>query len=196
MPVSGQLYKCNVCDTIIKILNGSEISPICCETEMELITDEAQIKQIPDDKNVCGTVLKCQNCNFKAVTLVDGGVTPQHCLDDMEITADRTTGEWDMIYECSSCGKIIKITKEGCGPLHCCDHEICIMDVPQVKELKDKIEIELAKVHDKPYDDPYYICTECEREIKVLKAGEGKVICHNKPMEPREKIGYYFQGGG
>ena len=70
------------------------------------------------------------------------------------------------------------------------------MDIPQVNELKEKIEIELEKVHDKPFEDPFFICNECEREVKIIKAGEGTVICHNKPMIPRPRIGYYFQGGG
>ena len=196
MPISGQVYKCNVCDSIVKILNGSDVPPMCCETEMEPVTDELQLKQIPEDKNVCGTVLKCHKCNFKVIVVKDEGTIPSHHMELLKMTADRTTGEWDQIYECSSCGQIIKITKEGCGPLHCCDEEICIMDVQQVKDLKDKVEIELQKVHDGPYKDPYFICTQCEREVKILKKGAGEVICHDKTMEPRERIRYYFQGGG
>lgn len=196
MPMSSEVYKCNVCDTIVKIINGSEVPPVCCETEMELVTDESLLKRIPDDKNICGAVFACQKCNFKVIAVTDEGTIPQHCMDDMKMTSDRTTGEWDQIYKCTSCGQIVKITKEGCGLLHCCDAEVCIMDVPQVNELKEQIEIELAKVHDKPYDDPYFICTECEREIKVIKDGEGNVICHGKNMEPRKRIRYYFQGGG
>ena len=196
MPTSGQIYKCNVCDQLVKVLNGSEVPPICCESEMELVTDEFQLKQIPDDKNVCGVILACQKCNFKVVFMKDEGTGIQHCLDDMRITSDRTTGEWDKIYKCSSCGQIIKITKEGCGPLRCCDQEICDMDIDEIKELQEKINIELEKVHDKPYQDQYVTCTECEREIKIIKPGEGKVICHGKIMDKRIKIGYYFQGGG
>lgn len=196
MPVSGQVYKCNVCDQIVKVLNGSEVPPVCCESEMEIVTDINEIKKIPNDKNVCGTILKCQSCNFKVILTSDEGTGIKHCLDDMKITADRTTGEWDQIYRCDSCGQIVKITKEGCGPLRCCDADVCIMDVAQVKEIKDKIEIELGKVHDKPYQDPYFICTECERELKVIKQGKGEVICHSKNMEKRDRIRYYFQGGG
>jgi desulfoferrodoxin-like iron-binding protein len=196
MPVSGQVYKCNVCDQLIKVLNGSEVPPVCCESEMEPVTDEFELKKIPEDKNVCGGVLQCQKCNFKAIMVKDEGTGIQHCLGDMKITADRTTGEWDQIYKCSSCGQIIKITKEGCGPLRCCDMEVCDMDIAEIDELKEKIDIEIEKVHDKPYEDPYAICTECEREIKIIKKGEGKVICHGKPMDKRDRIRYYFQGGG
>jgi desulfoferrodoxin-like iron-binding protein len=117
-------------------------------------------------------------------------------MEEMLITAERTTGEWDLIYECSSCGQIIKITREGCGQLHCCDEAICVMDVEQVKELKDRIEIELQKVHEKPYEEPYFVCDECDREVKILKLGKGEVICHGKAMIKRPRIGYYFQGGG
>jgi len=196
MPISGQIYRCNACDQIIEVLNGSDVPPNCCEQDMELVTDEAIIKQIPVDKNICGAVLTCQRCKFKVIMLNDSGTGIHHCMEDMVMTADRTTGEWDMIYECSSCGQIVKITKEGCGPLHCCDSEVCIMDVAKVDEIKDKIEIQREKLHDKPYDDPYVICTECEREVKVIKRGEGKVICHDKQMEHRQRIRYYFQGGG
>jgi desulfoferrodoxin-like iron-binding protein len=196
MPISGEVYKCSVCDSVVKILNGSDAPPICCDSEMELVTDDAELRMIPDDKNICGTILKCQKCNFKVIMIKDEGTTIQHHMEELMMTADRTTGEWDMIYKCDSCGQIIKITQEGCGPLHCCDQEICVMDIAQVKEEKDKIEIELQKVHDGPYDDPYFICTECEREVKVLKDGEGNVICHGKLMEKRDRIRYYFQGGG
>ena len=196
MTVSGQVYKCNVCEQLIRILNGSDAPPICCTSEMELIKDPAVLKSIPDDKNICGTVLKCQKCNFKVIMINDEGTGIQHHLIDMQMTSDRTTGEWDQIYKCGSCGQVIKITKEGCGPMHCCDEEICMMDVPQIRELKEKVEIELAKAHDQPYKDPYFSCKECEREIKVIKKGRGEVICHGKPMEKRDKIGYYFQGGG
>lgn len=196
MPMSGEVYKCNVCDSMVKIINGSDAPPICCETEMTLVTDETQLRNIPDDKNICGALLKCQQCNFKVIIVNDAGTTIQHHMVDLEMTADRTSGEWDMIYKCDSCGQIIKITKEGCGPLHCCDKEICVMDVAQVKDVKDKIEIELDRIHDGPYEDPYFICKECEREIKVLKDGEGNVICHKKSMEKRDRIRYYFQGGG
>ena len=196
MPISGEVYKCNVCDQLIRVLNGSDTPSMCCEQEMELVTEQAELKNIPDDKNICGALLKCKKCNFKAIMINDAGTGIFHCMDDMAVTADRTSGEWDMIYKCTSCGQIIKITNEGCGPLHCCDEEICIMDVAQVKEIKDKIEIELQKLHDKPYDDPYFICKDCEREIKVIKRGRGQVICHDKPMEKRDRIRYYFQGGG
>jgi desulfoferrodoxin-like iron-binding protein len=196
MPVSGQVYRCNVCDQVVKVLNGSDIPPECCESEMEAITDIDTIKKIPNDKNVCGAVLKCQNCNFKVILTSDEGTGIKHCMDDMKATADRTTGEWDQIYKCTSCGQIIKITKEGCGPMHCCDEDLCIMDVPQVNDLKDQIEIERKKTHDRPLDDPYLICTNCEREVKVIKQGPGKVICHDKDMQPRARIRYYFQGGG
>ncbi len=196
MPASGQLFMCNVCDNIVQIMNGSDITPICCETEMELISDENKLKQIPEDKNICGAVLKCQKCNFKIIALTDLTTTPRHHMEDMVITAERTSGEWDQIFECSSCGQILKITREGCGQLHCCDEEVCVMDVEQVKELKDKIEIELEKLHEKPYEEPYFVCNECDREVKVLKLGEGDVICHGKTMIKRPKIGYYFQGGG
>jgi desulfoferrodoxin-like iron-binding protein len=163
---------------------------------MELVTEETQMNKIPEDKNICGTVLQCQKCKFKTIVIKDEGSTIQHCLHEMKMTADRTTGEWDLIYKCASCGQIIKITKEGCGPLRCCDTDVCIMDVAQVNKIKDKIEIELNKVHDKPYQDPYFICTECEREIKVIKPGEGNVICHGQNMDKRDRIRYYFQGGG
>jgi desulfoferrodoxin-like iron-binding protein len=196
MPISGQVYKCNACDQVVKVLNGSDIPPNCCESDMELITDELELKDIPEDKNICGAVLQCQKCNFKLILINDEGTGIRHCLEDMKYTADRTTGEWDHIYKCTNCGQVVKITKEGCGPLHCCDAEICVMDVPEVEELKEKIEIELAKMGDKPYDDPYLICTECEREIKVLKTSTGDVICHKKPMDKRTRIRYYFQGGG
>ena len=86
------------------------------------------LKQIPKDKNVCGAVLACTKCNFKVIMISDQGIHPIHCLDEMKMTADRTTGEWDQIYKCNSCGQIIKITKEGCGPLHCCDKEILTTD--------------------------------------------------------------------
>lgn len=196
MPASGQVYICNVCDNIVHVLNGSDIPPICCETEMELLADENKIKQIPEDKNICGAVLKCQKCNFKIIALTELTTVPSHHMAEMKITAERTTGEWDQIYECSSCGQIIKITREGCGQLHCCDEELCVMDVGQVKELKDKIEIELSKLHDKPFEEPYFVCNECDREVKILKMGDGNVICHGKSMTERPKIGYYFQGGG
>ena len=196
MPVSGQVYKCNVCDQIVKVLNGSDIPPECCETEMEEITDIKKISNIPNDKNVCGAVLQCQNCKFKVILTTDEGTGIKHCMDFMKISADRTTGEWDQIFKCTSCGQIIKITTEGCGPLHCCDEDLCIMDVPQVNDLKDKIEIERKKVHDRPLDDQYFICTDCEREVKVIKKGSGEIICHGKKMQPRDRIKYYFQGGG
>lgn len=196
MPVSGQVYKCNVCDQIVKVLNGSDVPPMCCESEMELVTDEKELRNIPDDKNVCGAVLQCQKCKFKVILVNDEGTGVVHHMKDMKMTSDRTAGEWDQIYKCTSCGQVIKITKEGCGPIHCCDEEICIMDVPQVNELKDQIEIERERVHDKPYEDQYFICTECEREVKVIKKGDGKVICHGKPMDKRDRIRYYFQGGG
>ena len=196
MPISGEVYVCNVCDQIIKVLNGSDVPPMCCEQDMELVTDQKQLKNVPEDKNICGAVLKCKDCNFKAIMINDSGTGIVHCMDDMVMTADRTSGEWDMIYKCTSCGQIVKITQEGCGPLHCCDEEICIMDVAQVREIKDKIEIELQKLYDRPLDDPYLICTECEREVKILKRGDGKVICHDKDMEPRKRIRFYFQGGG
>jgi desulfoferrodoxin-like iron-binding protein len=181
---------------MVHIINGSDIDPICCETEMELVSDENKLKHIPDDKNICGAVLKCQKCNFKLIALSELTSIPQHHMEEMVITAERTTGEWDQIYECSSCGQIIKITREGCGQLHCCDEAVCVMDVEQVKELKDKIEIELEKIHEKPYEEPYFVCDECDREIKILKIGKGEVICHGKAMIKRPRIGYYFQGGG
>ena len=196
MPVSGQVYQCNVCDSMVKIINGSDVAPVCCSSEMEPVTDELKLKQIPDDKNVCGAVFTCEKCKFKIIIVNDQGTIPLHHSEDMQMTVDRTTGEWDQIYECSSCGQVIKVTKEGCGMLHCCDSEVCVMDVGQMTELKDKIELELEKVHDGPYEDPYLICTECEREVKVIKTGKGTVICHDKPMEKRDRIRYYFQGGG
>jgi len=196
MPVSGQVYRCNACDQVVKVLNGSEVPPMCCESEMELITDKKQLKNLPDDKNVCGAVLQCQKCSFKVIMTIDSGTGITHCTEDMKVTADRTAGEWDHIYRCTSCGQVIRITKEGCGPLRCCDEDICVMDVPEVEDLKEQIRIELEKVHDKPYEDQYVICTECEREVKIIKKGEGKVICHDKPMDKRDRIRYYFQGGG
>ena len=90
---------------------------------------------------------------------------------------------------------IESIDQELCAGCGTCV-EICIMDVAQVREEREKIEIELEKVHDSPMQDPYLICTECEREIKVLKQGDGVVICHDKNMEPRKRIRFYFQGGG
>jgi desulfoferrodoxin-like iron-binding protein len=196
MPMSGDVYTCGVCETTVKILNGSDTPPLCCGAEMELETDNLKLNKIPDDKNICGGVLGCQKCNFKVIVVNDQGTVPRHHMEDLEMTSDRTSGEWDQIYKCDSCGQIVKITKEGCGPLRCCDADVCIMDVAQVKEVKDQIEIELGKVHDKPYQDPYFICKECERELKVIKPGEGEVICHGKNMEKRARIRYYFQGGG
>jgi desulfoferrodoxin-like iron-binding protein len=196
MPISGQVYKCNVCDQIIRVINGTDVAPMCCEAEMELIENPAELQNVPEDKNICGTVLQCQQCNFKVIMINDEGTGIRHCSQDMKMTADRTSGEWDMIYKCSNCGQIIKITKEGCGEIHCCDTQICVMDIAQVREVKDQIEIELARVDNKPYEDQYLICIECEREIKILKKGEGKVICHDKPMDTRDRIRYYFQGGG
>ena len=156
MPMSGQVYICNVCDQVIRVINGSDAPPICCETEMELVTEENQISV---DKNVCGAVLKCKNCNFKVIMAVDSGTGIKHCLNDMIITADRTTGEWDHIFKCTNCGQIVKITREGCGPLTCCDSEICVMDVPELNDLKEHIDLELEKVHDAPFEDPYLVCT-------------------------------------
>ncbi len=196
MPVSGEVYICEACDTMIKIINGDDTAPMCCSSEMQPMTDKLKLQQIPEDKNVCGAVIKCKKCKFKAIVVSDEGTMPRHHSSDMKITADRTSGEWDQIYKCTSCGQIVKITKEGCGMLHCCDKEVCVMDVPQVNELKMQIEIAKKKVHDKPFDDPYLICTECEREVKVIKMGDGKVICHNKLMSKRDRIRYYFQGGG
>jgi desulfoferrodoxin-like iron-binding protein len=196
MPISADVYKCKVCESGIKIINGSEVPPSCCETEMERLTEKEELKKIPDDKNVCGAVFKCQKCNFKARVINDQGTVPSHCMLEMKFTADKTSGERDQIYKCTNCGQIIKITSEGCGPLRCCDSEICVMDVPQIVDLEKKIQIEIDKIHDKPMDDPYFVCSDCEREIKIVKMGEGKLICHGKDMNPRSKIGYYFQGGG
>ena len=97
MPMSADVYMCKVCDSMIKIINGSEVPPVCCETDMEIVTDEIQLKHIPDDKNVCGAVFTCQKCNFKAIIVNDQGTVPRHCMEDMKMTADRTAGEWDQI---------------------------------------------------------------------------------------------------
>ena len=196
MPLSADIYMCNVCDSRVRIVNGSETPPTCCQTEMEQVTDKLILNRIPTDKNVCGATLACQSCNFKVIMVNDQGTVPQHCMHDMKITIKSTISEKDQIYKCDSCGQIIKITKEGCGPIRCCDAEICIMDVKAITDLQEKIDIQLEKVHDKPFDDPYVVCPYCEREVKILKQGEGNVICHGKPMEKRARFKYYFQGGG
>lgn len=85
MAEKGEVYRCQVCDNVIEVLQGGEGELVCCQVPMTLLVerneDTGQEKHVPVlEKTDSGLLVK--------VGEVAHPMEEEHCIDWIEVKAD------------------------------------------------------------------------------------------------------------